>query len=162
MGGSDDPSNIVELTLEEHAEAHKKLYEEYGLWQDRIAWLGLSGQIGKEEIIRQIQLEGCKRGGKLVGDIYGKNNVQTGFIRTISTFESRSLGGKTITNKSSWKDTASLGGKAASKKNLASGQLASLSRKVISKEDGKIISWNNKHHHEKKTGYKHNWEEYND
>ena len=27
-GGSDDPENIVYLTPEEHAEAHKKLYEE--------------------------------------------------------------------------------------------------------------------------------------
>lgn len=51
-GGTDDPSNIVELTVEEHAEAHRKLYEEHGRWQDRLAWLALSGQIGKEEIIR--------------------------------------------------------------------------------------------------------------
>ena len=26
-GGTNDPSNIVELTPEEHAEAHRKLYE---------------------------------------------------------------------------------------------------------------------------------------
>ena len=26
MGGTDDPDNIVELTVEEHAEAHRKLY----------------------------------------------------------------------------------------------------------------------------------------
>ena len=30
MGGTDDESNIIELTIEEHAEAHKKLYEENG------------------------------------------------------------------------------------------------------------------------------------
>lgn len=29
-GGSDDPSNIVVLTVEEHAEAHRKLYEKHG------------------------------------------------------------------------------------------------------------------------------------
>ena len=52
-GGTDDTSNIVELTIEEHAEAHRKLYEEDGRWQDRLAWQALSGQIGKEEIIRQ-------------------------------------------------------------------------------------------------------------
>ena len=50
-GGSDDPSNIVELTPEEHALAHKKLFEEHGRLQDKIAWLTLSGQIGKEEAI---------------------------------------------------------------------------------------------------------------
>ena len=52
-GGSDDPSNLVELTITEHAEAHKKLYEEYGKEEDRLAWLGLAGMIDKEEIIRQ-------------------------------------------------------------------------------------------------------------
>ena len=48
-GGTDDPSNIIELTIEEHALAHKKLYDEHGRWQDEIAYLTLSGQIGKEE-----------------------------------------------------------------------------------------------------------------
>ena len=34
MGGSDDPSNLLkELTIKQHAEAHHKLYEEYGRWQ---------------------------------------------------------------------------------------------------------------------------------
>jgi HNH endonuclease. len=51
MGGSDDPSNIIELTVEEHAAAHKELYEKYGKEEDKFAWLGLSGQIGKEEIV---------------------------------------------------------------------------------------------------------------
>lgn len=50
-GGTNDPSNLIYLTVEEHAEAHKKLWEEHGRWQDELAWKGLSGQIGKEEII---------------------------------------------------------------------------------------------------------------
>lgn len=50
-GGSDDPSNIIYLTVEEHAEAHKLLFEQYGRWQDEIAWKALSGSVGKEEII---------------------------------------------------------------------------------------------------------------
>ena len=53
MGGTDDPSNLVELTVEEHAEAHKKLFEEYGQWQDEIAWKCLSGQITQAEAIIQ-------------------------------------------------------------------------------------------------------------
>ena len=44
MGGSDDPSNIIELSIEEHAEVHKKLYEQYGKKEDLCAWKGLSGQ----------------------------------------------------------------------------------------------------------------------
>ena len=65
MGGTDNPENLVELTVEEHAEAHRKLYEEYGRKEDYLAWKGLSGRIGKEEIIRE----------KLV--IAGKNGAAT-------------------------------------------------------------------------------------
>lgn len=42
MGGTDDPSNLIELTIEEHAEAHRLLYEQHGHWQDKVAWSGLS------------------------------------------------------------------------------------------------------------------------
>ena len=54
MGGTDDPINLIELTFEQHAQEHKKLYEKYGHWEDYYAWKGLSGQIGKEEIIKAI------------------------------------------------------------------------------------------------------------
>ena len=54
MGGTYDPENVVLLTIEEHAEAHRLLYEEHGRWQDRIAWLALSGLIGKDDIILEI------------------------------------------------------------------------------------------------------------
>jgi hypothetical protein len=54
-GGTDDPENLTELTVEEHAEAHRLLFEQHGRWQDRLAWLSLSGRIGKEEIIRIAQ-----------------------------------------------------------------------------------------------------------
>lgn len=49
MGGSDDPSNLICLTVEEHAEEHRKLWEKYGHWQDKIAWKTLSGQISIQE-----------------------------------------------------------------------------------------------------------------
>jgi NUMOD3 motif len=49
-GGTDDPSNLIELSVEEHALAHKNLWEEHGREEDRVAWLGLSNQIGKQEI----------------------------------------------------------------------------------------------------------------
>ena len=54
MGGTNDPSNLIELTVEEHAEAHKLLWEQHGNWQDNVAWKALSGHIGKEEIIHEI------------------------------------------------------------------------------------------------------------
>ena len=59
-GGTDDPSNLVLLTIEEHAMAHKKLFELYGRWQDEVAYLGLLGMIGQEEITKRKQSEGGK------------------------------------------------------------------------------------------------------
>jgi hypothetical protein len=73
MGGTDDPSNLIELSVEEHAEAHRKLYEEYGNEYDRLAWLGLSGIIGKEEIRRKVISEANK--GKTPWN-KGKKGVQ--------------------------------------------------------------------------------------
>ena len=64
MGGTDDPSNIIELTIEEHAEAHRKLFEEHGRWQDELAWKGLAKMISREEIIRIQITNGAKNAGK--------------------------------------------------------------------------------------------------
>lgn len=54
-GGTNDEDNIVLLTVEQHAEAHRLLFEQYGRWQDKIAWQMLSGMIGKEEAINIAQ-----------------------------------------------------------------------------------------------------------
>ena len=53
MGSKYTANNIVMLTIEEHAEAHRILYEQYGKWQDKLAWLSLSGQISKAEIMNE-------------------------------------------------------------------------------------------------------------
>lgn len=45
------PDNLIELTVEDHAEAHKQLWLMNRCWQDEIAWLTLSNQIGKQEAI---------------------------------------------------------------------------------------------------------------
>lgn len=67
MGGSDNKSNLIELSVEEHAEAHRKLYEQHGYWQDYIAWKGLSGRMSKEEIIR-LKLSYTHKGKKLTNE----------------------------------------------------------------------------------------------
>lgn len=53
MGGTDDPSNLIEITVEEHAEAHRILYEKHGNWQDYLAWQGLTKRISCEEVARE-------------------------------------------------------------------------------------------------------------
>lgn len=64
MGGTDDPSNLIELTPRQHALAHKKLYEKYGKEEDYFAWKGLSGHIEKEEIIKGLLSMNGKRNQK--------------------------------------------------------------------------------------------------
>ena len=53
MGGTDDPSNLIKLTVEEHAEAHRLLWEEHGNEYDLIAWRCLKGIINGEEARRE-------------------------------------------------------------------------------------------------------------
>ncbi len=55
MGGTDDINNLIELTPKQHAIAHKKLYEKYGKWEDKIAWQMLSGQISSYEAQQQVR-----------------------------------------------------------------------------------------------------------
>lgn len=59
-GGTNDKANIAKLTVEEHAEAHRVLFEQYGRWQDRVAWQTLSGQISQAEAIKEAQRNGDK------------------------------------------------------------------------------------------------------
>ena len=63
-GGNDDPSNLIELTIEEHALAHKQLYELHGRWQDYLAWKGLDKQISTEDILKEIYRNNGKSIGK--------------------------------------------------------------------------------------------------
>ena len=63
MGGSNDKSNLITLTIEEHAMAHKALYEEHGKKGDYVAWKSLLKQMDEPE--RQMELS----------SIGGKNNM---------------------------------------------------------------------------------------
>lgn len=72
MGGTDDPSNLIQLTVEEHAEAHRKLYEQYGHLEDKLAWQGLLGLIDSREIMRQ--LYESRRGSG--NPFYGKTHTE--------------------------------------------------------------------------------------
>jgi hypothetical protein len=67
MGGSDDPSNLIELTIEEHAEAHRLLYEQYGNWQDKVAWQGLLGLVGHEDIMQEMYKARQGQGNSMYG-----------------------------------------------------------------------------------------------
>jgi hypothetical protein len=63
VGGTDNLENIIELTIEEHAEAHRLLWEEHGKKEDWLAWQGLAGLMNKQEIVKELLSEAGKRGG---------------------------------------------------------------------------------------------------
>lgn len=63
MGGSNESENIIKLSIEEHAEAHRILWEKHCKKQDWLAWKGLSGIINKENITKEILSDAGKKEG---------------------------------------------------------------------------------------------------
>ena len=59
MGGSDDPSNLIELSVEEHSQTHLKLYEQFGKKEDLCAYYMLSGKMQDPEFKKMV----CSLGG---------------------------------------------------------------------------------------------------
>lgn len=59
--------NVVWLTLDQHIHVHQLLYELNGNCYDKIAYLALSGQIGKEEATRLAHRAACVGSTKLKG-----------------------------------------------------------------------------------------------
>jgi hypothetical protein len=62
-GGKYIPENVVLLSVSEHAEAHHQLFLKYGHDEDKIAWLGLSGIMSKEEIVVAVLSMAGRHGG---------------------------------------------------------------------------------------------------
>jgi hypothetical protein len=83
MGGSDDPSNLVILTREEHAQEHLKLYKKHGKKEDLGAYYLLTGQTDAAMKIA------CSLGGK----VQGIKNKDSGHMKKIQRLGS-SIGGK--------------------------------------------------------------------
>lgn len=75
MGGSDDPSNLKKLTIKEHAEAHRLLYEKYGCDEDKLAWLGLSKMIDKKEHFHQMSILAGNKTVSLQRGIHDPQNI---------------------------------------------------------------------------------------
>jgi hypothetical protein len=125
LGGTDDPDNLIELSVEEHAEAHKNLYKKHGNEFDLIAYRGLSGQITMTEAKRLAQLEGFKRGGNIAranrnanGTSIGDWVKKTGYVRHFTKedcFKGGSASGKLQAASPKWKHIQSLGGKVGGK-----------------------------------------------
>lgn len=67
-GGTNDPSNLVEVSIYQHAELHRARWESLGEYEDWLAWKALSGQIGREDIqTERSRLGGITRRGQPLG-----------------------------------------------------------------------------------------------
>jgi len=64
IGGTDDPSNLIKVTVEEHAEIHRKLFEAHGRWQDELAWKAIAGIIPCQDVVQ----EAARMGGRMTKD----------------------------------------------------------------------------------------------
>ena len=141
MGGTNDPSNLIELTVAEHAQAHKELYEQHGKLEDKVAWLALSGQAKDPEFVYSRAILG--------GRTQGKRNAESGHMQKVQKLADKSSAGKkggatTITRgKGSFADpverlkSASKGGKTQGKRNADSGHLQRIAQLPNSRNKGK-------------------------
>jgi hypothetical protein len=60
-GGTDDPDNLVKVTVEEHAELHFARYLQYGEMGDWVAANTLSGQMTQAEAIAEARRDWIER-----------------------------------------------------------------------------------------------------
>lgn len=121
MGGTNDPSNLVELTVEEHSNAHLDLYYRHEKYEDLCAYYMLTGKIEKfrsqlghlggtacqkrrkEQGLNSYGLEpkskkaieNSSKGGKIQGPI----NAASGHMNKIKTKESMTKAGKAAAEK---------------------------------------------------------------
>ena len=75
MGGTDEPENLVEVTVTQHAMFHFCNYQLWGNEEDKIAWRALSGQITFDEAALEAMSLGGKKGGKIAGNKAKENKT---------------------------------------------------------------------------------------
>src|SRR4051794_17925174 len=91
MGGTDDEGNLTPpITISEHAEAHRELWEEHGHREDLIAWKCLSGRMTTE----QARLEAARIGQEKSKRYKDSRKITGQFVKAATNHESRSKGGK--------------------------------------------------------------------
>lgn len=73
-GGTDNPENLLKVTVEEHAELHFARYLQHGEMGDWMAYHALSGQIDTQEVI----LQKASLGGQVTTSRYPEKLAEWG------------------------------------------------------------------------------------
>ena len=63
-GGLDDSNNIVRLSVTQHAMWHFAEWQRKGNWEDKLAWQGLAGIVGQEELVAELMKLSKRFSGK--------------------------------------------------------------------------------------------------
>jgi hypothetical protein len=71
-GGPDNPSNLVELTVTQHAMWHFAEWQRKGSKEDFLAWKGLTGAMKMDEMAIELMKIGGSKGGKSTGKLLGE------------------------------------------------------------------------------------------
>jgi len=131
-GSTDDLSNIKLVTLSEHAEEHRLLWEKNKNQYDYIAWKCLCGQIPVEEAINKIR--------SINGKKQGEKNAQSGWMLKIRLLMNPKETGKksaefcrknkinSFFDPEILKEVRKKGGHVQGKKNAESGHLQRISK----------------------------------
>ena len=146
MGGTDDPSNLVELPIEEHAEAHRKLYEKYGKWEDKLAYESLLKLKPRHEITKEIQRQTglMSRGRKLSEQ--ARKNISEGMKGHIKSEVTKQKTADTLSKR--WLVISPTGKQIEVKNlntfckenNLDAGNLSKVSKGILSHHKGYIVN----------------------
>lgn len=68
MGGSNDPENLIELTVVQHSMWHFCNYKLWGNWEDYLAYKAIAGHINKEEINRFKLEKALEKGRQVISE----------------------------------------------------------------------------------------------
>ena len=72
VGGKYENGNVIEVNVTQHAMWHFANWQLWGRKEDWLAWRGLTGIIGKEEMAAERMKLGAYRGGKATGKELGR------------------------------------------------------------------------------------------
>ncbi len=115
QGGSDDPSNLISLTIVQHAMWHFADWQLMQTTENYIAWRSLAGKITKEQAIFEAQSLGGKKAVKKLREWWEQQDVEK--VREVASTAGK-VGGKSdlldgTSRHDHLKSIAGSGGKAA-------------------------------------------------